>query len=132
MKKALRHKKTKEFIHIEELDDVLHTFTSEHPNLLADTATIEGLKDYYEGKSGWTYIGWDDFELVEFELVEVDTIGADIRNKLTPPKNLVALLEVFFADSVAYASKGRAELVELIKKEMENTKKSVDYIAKLL
>jgi len=122
--KALRYKDTKEFVHIEEVfDDEPQIFTSGLPKVQPITATLETIKDYIENNDYFEdlEIDWDRIELVEFYFIELDIIGADIRNKLTPPKNLVAFCEV-----------RREALAKLIKKEMKQVKKSVDYLAKLL
>lgn len=132
--KALRYKDTKEFVHITEIfDDEPLVFTSELPKVQPITATLELMKkliennDYFEGLE----INWDRLELVEFDFIEGDVVGADIRNKLTPPKNLVAMLEIFFKPKIAHVSEERTQLAKLIKKEMKQVKKSVDYLAKL-
>ena len=65
-------------------------------------------------------------------MYEADTVGADIRNKLSPPKTLVSLLEEYFEPHIAHASEERQKLYELIKKEMEQTKINIKYIAELL
>jgi len=63
-------------------------------------------------------------------------VGADIRNKLSPPKNLVDMLEVFFAEPFEPRSNldrmKQNDLIRLIKKEMKQCKKSIKYIADLL
>jgi len=133
--KALRYKDTKEFVHIEEVfDDEPQIFTSGLPKVQPITATLETIKDYIENNDYFEdlEIDWDRIELVEFYFIELDIIGADIRNKLTPPKNLVSMLEIFFKPKIAHVSEERTELAELIKKEMKQVKKSVDYLAKLL
>jgi len=129
--KALRHKETKEFIHIMIRDgyNSFDIFTSNNPEVQPETATIEAMSKYY--RDWGCEVDFEPYELVEFELVEKNTIGADIRNKLSPPKNLVALLEEFFSAKVGYTEE-RREFVELIKKEMEQTKVSVEYLANLL
>lgn len=132
--KALRYKDTKEFVHIEQLGEEPEIFTSEIPKLQPETATLEAMKemfednDYYEGLE----LDWERLELVELEMFEANTVGADIRNKLSPPKNLVSLLEVFYEGRIAYATPERQKLHELIIKEMAQTKISVEYIANLL
>jgi hypothetical protein len=94
------------------------------------TATMEGLKDYYKEYNPLPdELTLDDLELVEFELYEANTIGADIRNKLSPPKNLVSLLEVYFSMD---AGEKKEKLLILIEKEMKQVKINVDYIANLL
>ena len=130
--KALRYKDTKEFVHIEEVfDDEPQIFTSGLPKVQPITATLETIKDYIENNDYFEdlEIDWDRIELVEFYFIELDIIGADIRNKLTPPKNLVALFETYF-DTICEVR--REALAKLIKKEMKQVKKSVDYLAKLL
>lgn len=137
--KALRYKKEfndfQEFVQIEEIGGEPMVFTSEIPKLHPETVTIEGLREYMEKNEDY-YEGLDfdldKLEFVEFELIETGVVGADIRNKLSPPKNLVAMLEDFFDDNVADAPKEREKLVEFIKKEMKQTEVSVEYLANLL
>jgi len=137
--KALRYKKEfnkfQEFVLIEEVGGgEPMVFTSATPKLQPETATLEAMKkifedeDYYEGLE----LDWETVELVEFDLIESGVVGADIRNKLTPPLNLVALLELFFKEKVAYADEKRAVLFKLIQTEMEKSKKNIKYIANLL
>jgi hypothetical protein len=128
--KALRRKKTKEFVEIQQLSGLNIIFTSELPNPQPMTATIELMKTLY--KDCLSEFNFDDFELVEFEMYEADTVGADIRNKLSPPLNLIALLKIYFTPNVAHASEERAKLYEYIKKEMDNAEKNIKYIANLL
>lgn len=133
--KALRYKDTKEFIHIdhEHGGEEPMIFTSTLPKLQPETADLEVMKelfennDYYEGLE----LDFDEVELVELDIIDTGEVGADIRNKLSPPKNLIALLEVFFKDNVGYTDERRI-LVDIIQKEMEQSKKSIDYIADLL
>lgn len=129
--KALRDKDTKEFIYIMKLGEKFMVFTGEIPQVQPLTATMELMKEIYPLKE-CEFDDFNNFELVEFDLIEAGEVGADIRNKLSPPKNLVELLEVFFGDKVAYASEERKELAEIIKREMKQTKVSVEYLAKLL
>jgi len=95
--KALRNKYTNEFIHIEALGDEPQVFTSELPKLQPETATIELMQKFYEEEDYFEdlEVRWEKMELVEFDLIEFGEIGADIRNKLTPYYNLVALVELF-------------------------------------
>ena len=129
--KALRDKDTKEFIYIMKLGEKFMVFTGEIPQVQPLTATMELMKEIYPLKE-CEFDDFNNFELVEFDLIEAGEVGADIRNKLSPPKNLVELLEVFFDDNVAYATEKRKELAEIIKREMKQTKISVEYLAKLL
>ena len=134
--KALRSKKEpEEFVEIHLHNDMTYmVYTGELPNPQPVTATIELLKNSYE-KSKYPLpknINLDDYELVEFEMYEANTVGADIRNKLSPPKTLVSLLEEYFGANTVHASEKGQDLYELIKKEMEQTKISIKYIAELL
>jgi len=125
--KTLRFKDTKEFVHILEDGSV---GTSEIPDVLPLTATIELLKKYYE-ISGQKPddVDFDNLEIVEYDFIESGKVGADIRNKLSPPKNLVELLTEYF-DNPEVADFQKLE--RLIRKEMNQTKVSVEYLAKLL
>lgn len=136
--KTLRYKKEhnpfQEFVILEDIGSGVEVFTSSTPKLYPESATLEGLIEYVEGNDYYEGLDldWDKVELVEFDLIETGVVGADIRNKLTPSLNLVALLELFFREKVAYADDKRAKLAEFIKKEMEQSKKSIEYIANLL
>ena len=74
-------------------------------------------------------ISLDDFEYIEMECFEANTVGADIRNKLSPSLNLVALLEVYFKEK---DEEKKNKLMEYIKKEMKMSKKNIKYISNLL
>jgi|ERR1035437_2851820 hypothetical protein len=132
--KALRTKKEpKEFITFQTFGDTTIMFTSNLPDPKPETATMEGLIEYYKKYQPLQdELTMDDIEMVEFEIFEADTVGADIRNKLSPPKNLVNMLEIYFEPHIAHASEERQKLYELIKKEMQQTKESVKYLSELL
>ena len=55
-----------------------------------------------------------------------DSLVADIRNKLSSPKNLVAMLK----DS-PLLHHPNVKIHEMIRKEMEQTLKSIDYLSNL-
>lgn len=57
-------------------------------------------------------------------------VGADIRNKLTPPNNLIALLNNFKIEYKGDDINGRMD--EILKKEIKNVEFSVDYLKNLL
>ena len=72
---------------------------------------------------GWLETLWNINPTVARDAEKyLDELGADIRNKLSPPKNLCALLKVAQDKDVQ----------ELIAKEIKNTEKSVEYLSKLL
>ena len=122
--KTLRFKDTKEFVHILEGGMVA---TSGIPDILADTASIEALRKYYETSFPGKEIDYDNFEVVEYDFIESGEVGADIRNKLSPPLNLVALLGDYFE----LVDTRKIDLKDVILKEMAQTKISVEYLSKL-
>jgi hypothetical protein len=132
--KALRTKREpKEFVHIDTIATTMILYTGDLPKPQPLTATLEGMKEYYKNDIPLPdQLTLDDLELVEFEMYEADTIGADIRNKLSPCKTLVSLLEEYFSVNVVHASEERSKLVEFIKNEMARTKINIKYIANLL
>lgn len=123
--KTLRFKDTNEFVHV--LQDG-HLATSDVPDLLANTASIENLKKYYETVFPDAVVDYDKLEVVEFEMIDPDEVGADIRNKLSPPLNLVEMLTEYFDNPEV---KDFQKLERMIRKEMNQTKASVEYLAKL-
>ena len=132
--KALRTKREpKEFVHIDTIATTMILYTGDLPKPQPLTATLEGMKEYYKNDIPLPdQLTLDDLEMVEFEMFEADTVGADIRNKLSPCKTLVDLLKEYFSINVAHASEERQKLYELIKKEMKNSEKNIKYIANLL
>lgn len=125
--KVLRDKDTKEFVHIEKFGEKFMVFNGETPNVQPMTATIEVMKEIHPLTEGMD--SYDNFELVEFDLIEAGEVGADIRNKLSPYHNLVALIEVLLNET---DPDEKRELKKFIWKEIKQSKKSVEYIAKLL
>lgn len=123
--KTLRFKDTKEFVHILQGGQVA---TSAVPDILADTASIEALKNYYEAFFPGKEIDYDNLEVVEFDFIEAGEVGADIRNKLSPPLNLVEMLEEYFNNPEVPDFQ---KLEKLIQAEMKQTKVSVEYLSKL-
>jgi len=133
--KALRYKKEhnpfQEFVVLEDIGEGIEVFTSSTPKLYPESSTLEGLiqhveeNDYFEGLE----LDWDTVEMVEFELVEENTIGADIRNKLTPNLNLINLLELYFKETDIME---QVILKKYIDIEMKKTKENIKYISNLL
>jgi hypothetical protein len=136
--KTLRTKtEPKEFVIIDTIASMMILYTSDLPKPQPLTATMENIKEYYRNSIPLPdQTTLDDLELVEFEMYEADTVGADIRNKLSPPKTLVSLLETFFTEPFEPRSNldrmKQNDLIRLIKKEMKETKISIKYIADLL
>lgn len=100
-------------------------YTHKHPQALGDEATIEGLKRMF----GEDYIQWDMYEIVEIEYFESGAIGADIRNKLSSPKNLAALIEIFLTKPYDPTD---TLLIPILKNEILQTKECVDYLSKII
>ena len=125
--KTLRFKDSKEFEHILEDGSV---GTSNIPDVLPDTASLELLKKYYEISGYKVELDYDNLEIVEYDFIEAGEVGADIRNKLSPPNNLVELLEDYFDEGTHKIDKEKVKV--FILKEMEQTKISVEYLSNLL
>jgi len=136
--KALRNKETKEFVEIQKFGGINVVFISELPNPQPLTATIDLMKQIYDGElSDGIDFDFNDFELVEFEMNEADSTfayGADIRNKLTPIQNLLVLLKIYFTESSdkSFEDNKKQKLVRHIVKEMEISGEVVKYLANLL
>jgi len=126
--KALRDKDTKEFIHIEKLGEKHMVFTGDIPLVQPMTATMELMKEIYPLKD-CEFDNYNNFELVEFDLIETGVVGADIRNKLTPYNNLVALVRLYLDETDVDK---QMRLKKFIWKELKQSKKSIKYIANLL
>lgn len=128
--KALRDKDTKEFIHFIQYGEKTMVCTSEIPNIQPMTATIEMMKGIYPKEKFFdNFDDLDTFELVEYDLIETGEVGADIRNKLTPYKNLVALVELLLKEE---DRDKKVKLKKFIRKEILQSNKSVKYLAGLL
>jgi len=128
----------KEFVHVDTIAKTMMFYTSDLPKVQPLTATLEGMKEYYKNDTPLPdQLTWDDIELIEFEMFEVrnsQSVGADIRNKLSPPLNLVALLRIYFTttDDKEADLANMERVLPYIKKEMENSERCIKYIAGLL
>ena len=60
----------------------------------------------------------------------LEEVGDDIRNKLSPPNNLIAMLNNYNIDYKGDDIHGTMD--KLLKKEIQNTKNSVEYLKDLL
>jgi hypothetical protein len=137
--KALRTKREpKEFVEIcfhrsdvDPNEGVWVVYTGELPNPQPMSADKELMKVYY-GQQRMPLpedINLDNYELVELDCFESGVIGADIRNKLTPSFNLIALLNLYFKET---DESKKYVLKRTIKKEMARSKKNIKYIDNLL
>lgn len=129
--KALRTiREPKEFVHIDTIATTMILYTCDLPKPQPLTATLEGIKEYYKNDTPLPdQLTLDDLELVEFEMYEENTVGPDIRNKLTPPLNLLALLKLYFKETDVDM---KGKLKGFIEKEMVKSEENIKYIANLL
>jgi len=136
--KALRKKDTKEFVelcfHRHDEDPNKGTwvvYSGELPNPQPMSADTELMKVYYDQQRVPfpPEINLDDYELVEFDCIESGVVGADIRNKLTPLLNLIALIDIYLKDEVP---EKRVAIGNLLRKEIETSKICIKYLVKLL
>jgi len=127
--KTLRNKNTKNFVKIHEISGVNSEFSTGTPNLQPISATLSDMINYYNNLSSRCNIKWDELELVMFEMFEENTVGADIRNKLSPPLNLVSLIKLYLSE---IELDKREKLVEYIKDEINRSEKSIKYLTNLL
>ena len=128
--KYLVNKKTKEFGEILVLSENYYDlYTSDKPTTSINlSVNFEEYKKYVKDNYD-DQIDLTDYEIKEFDLIEFGEVGADIRNKLSPPKNLVNLLEIYFDEESVVDKK---QLLKYIKNDMKKSKESIDYIANLL
>jgi hypothetical protein len=134
--KALRTKaEPHEFVEITDISGIYEVFTSNIPNLMPESATMESIKAYHKRQSPLPKgINLDDYELVELKLFETNVIGADIRNKLTPLNNLIKLLETlnYETDNYIIDDFRKFQLKQLINIELIQSKINIEYLTTLL
>jgi hypothetical protein len=132
--KALQTKREpKEFVIIDIMANTMIMYTCNLPHTQPLTATMEGLREYYAKYEALPdQFDLDDLELVEFEMYEIrdsSTVGADIRNKLTPSYNLLSLLKLYFKEEKEDL---KGKLKKLIEKEIPKCEETIKYISNLL
>jgi hypothetical protein len=134
--KALRTiREPKEFVHIDTIDGTMLMYTCDLPRTQPLTATLENMREYYINNPSLPgTLTFDDLELVEFEMYEENTVGPDIRNKLIPSLNLMALLRIYFfeTDDKEKDIANKERILHFIKKEMVKSEENIKYIANLL
>lgn len=123
--KYLVNKITGEFADIVNMGGCSMIFTSELPimPLNANCDNNKILKHLNETNS----LDLSDYKIVVFDVIESDKIGADIRNKLSPIKNLTSLIDVI--DSFSLED---PKFIRVIKNESKRCKKVVKYLSNLL
>lgn len=129
--KALRRIDTKEFVHIDEINDNLMMYTAPFPYLLHETADIDGLEEYYlkyfPKSNEQPY--FDQYELVDISCEITEEINADINNKLSPIKNLLAMLKEYKKET----NEGKKFMIQLIIiRSIKDTEESIKYLTNLL
>jgi hypothetical protein len=125
--KTLRKIDTKEFVHIYVMGATLSTFAGEMPNLMTASTTMDGIKEYYGNEI--SPVVWDNLELIELDVNVSEDLGADIRNKLTPFKNLLAMIIDFDNET----NEGKKFFMKvMIANNMKKCEESIEYLAKLL
>jgi hypothetical protein len=130
--KALRTKREpKEFVQIDYHNGEYVVYTHDLPNPQPMTATMELMKAYYDQQKEPLpdTINLDDYELIEMDCIESGVVGADIRNKLTPLLNLIALIDIYIKDE---QPEKKSAIRSLIIKEMGTSKICIKYLVKLL
>jgi hypothetical protein len=125
--KALRTKKEpKEFVTFQTFGDETIMFTGALPECMPETATLEGLKEYWKKYSSLSdELSMDNIEMVEFEMFETNTLSV----KLSPSLNLILMLETYFKETDKIKKK---ELEKIIKKEMKRSATCINYLSNLL
>lgn len=130
--KALRRKDNKEFVHLGDnyCGYEISVFTSDMPKLMGANTTMDDIIKHCGGKFHDSVI--QEWELVELDILVKDdseSIGADIRNKLTPIKNLLKMLKAYDFEK----NEGKKFLIKmLIIREMKNCENSLEYLQDLL
>ena len=119
--KTLRRIDTKEFIHIIGS----RAYTCDIPDLLVDTVMMDDLLTHSSVDVS-KYL-FENAELIELDVNICGEIGADIRNKLTPMKNLVAILK-----NAVFLRNGDVKMQAIIKKEIKKCGESIKYISNLM
>jgi hypothetical protein len=82
-------------------------------------------------KPNWLQKLWNENPSLAKEAEkDLNELGADIRNKLTPPNNLIAILKQC---NITHKNNGvNTTFDKLIKKEITNTQNSIEYLKNLL
>ena len=126
--KALRNKTTGKFLHYERSEFSGNGWISDNnlPDIQDGDIKLEELLDKF-AISG-SNIDSIDYELIEFELIETGVVGADIRNKLSPIKNLIALIGVYLLEKSA----GKKILMKgLLDRDIKQARISLEYLTKM-
>lgn len=123
--KALRNIETGEFVDTSYQYNGNVKFTSFPVPTYLCTSTKQLFNDYCEKYK----INPNNYEFVEYKYFETETVGADIRNKLIPSLNLIALLDIYF--KMPDTDEKKEIIKSYIFKEMAKSKENIKYIDNL-
>lgn len=125
--KTLKNKTTGKYLHftLDEHDDAIMVERN-LPEILQADITLEGLLDHYA--MTLPYLDTSEFEVIELDIIESGVVGADIRNKLSPIKNLLAVIGIYFIEK----SSGKKILLKgIIDKDIRQARISIEYLTKM-
>jgi hypothetical protein len=118
--KTIRSKDKTEFASL--MDGFFYTHEDPRP-LENGVNTIDDMEEFCMDD-----VDWSKYEIVSVQYIDKESVGADIRNKLSPLLNLISLLE----RQKEVDDTMKKKLQVYIDREMENGKKSIEYIKNLL
>lgn len=126
----LVRKDTKEFVSLMTFNGVTNAFTSSLPSMPLNNNSDDEIMDYLKREN--PEIDFTAYELILIDVNEsskIDAIGEDIRNKLTPIKNLIALLNEYnHNDDFLIKNK----IMKLINSEIASSKHCVEYLSNIM
>ena len=130
---ALIHKTHGEFASIESFNEtgMFEVCTHSLPDPIPEDLSIELLKGYYD-QHGLIIEGFDNLEIKRYDFFEEGVLGADIRNKLSPIKNLLTLLTIYKEQKHAMDWDHKEYFENKIIELIEECKESVTYLSELL
>ena len=133
---ALVHKTFGEFASIHSYNETgkLELYTHELTDPKPEDVTIELVKGYYEQHDlvleGDYSI--EDLIVKRYDYIEEGVLGADIRNKLSPIKNLLTLLTIYKDQKHAMDWDHKEYFEKQIIALIEECKESVIYLSELI
>lgn len=128
--KHLVRKNTKEYVSLMTFNGITDAFTCSLPSMLLNDNPDDEIMNYLMREN--PEIDFTPYELMSIDVNEsskLDAIGDDIRNKLTPIKNLIALLNEY-NNNDDYLIKNK--IMKLINSEIASSKQSVEYLSNIL
>lgn len=125
--KTLIDKRTGEFVTFLDFNGKIETFTSNIPKtVFPETATFDDVKKKYET------VDFSEYDFISCKIIDSNAIGADIKNKLLPLKNLVMLLKTLKNYNSSFNDKeDKEKIIKFAIKQLDECDKSINYISKL-